>query len=310
MKKTEWLEIKNSLIHFYHKTALYYKNKDSTHVLYKDVYTTLTLKRIAEERLPQLYIRLQDREQAVLEIIEHTNKQMLKNIEKGDISLVKNDLVNIASETLQSPFKSTTMKWEETLENLLDARSKNSKIFKAINLLEDKDRNTAVHSVNVMVLTMEFGKYLKLPNDEVKIYGLSSLFHDLGKTEIPNSILKSKRKLNEREFGIMSSHPIKGFNHLKKIDFRNRNILRGALEHHEKLDGSGYPYGKKSNEISNISRILSIVDIYEAVTSDYRPYRDALEPIKALQMLLREQQDGKIDKEYFEKFSYSLVWNV
>ena len=308
MKESKWLEVKASLIHFYHKTALYYKNKESNYVLYKDVQITLSLQRISEERIPQLFIRMEDREQAVLEIITYSNKKIKAEIKKGDFQLVKKNLVDVTTETLRGPFKSTTRKLDETLETLLDARTKDPKIFKTLLLLEQKDYNTAEHSLNVLILMMEFAKFLNLSNDDVKIYGLSSLFHDLGKTQIPNSILTSNRRLNEREFSLMRSHPIKGFNHLKKLDFRNRQILRGALEHHEKIDGTGYPYGKKSREISEIGKILAIVDIYEAVTSDSRPYRDALEPLKALQVLLREQQDNKVDKEYFEKFAYSLVW--
>lgn len=303
MKK--WIKIRKSVIHHYYKTPLYYKNLNDKFVLYKDKNTSLSLNRINHEQMPTLYISGDDKEQAVLELQEKFNHVMKDNIKNGDIASVKTNLLNIVDETLNDPRSGTLKNMGKTVDIFIDAYSDDSEIFKTLYSLSNKDYTTALHSINVMALTMGLAFFIKYPKYKIKTIGLSALFHDLGKTQIPNSILKANRKLSDHEFDLMRTHPIRGYEMLKKMHFTDPTILRGALEHHEKLDGSGYPYG--ITNISDVGQIMSIVDIYEAVTNDDRPYRDAMEPIHALQILRDEQKKHRINKEYFEKFAYSLI---
>ncbi|MEA1971781.1 MAG: HD domain-containing protein [Candidatus Cloacimonadota bacterium] len=305
MSEKKWIKVRTSVIHLYHKTALYYKNSKDKYILYKDSNTSFSLKRVKEEPHPILYINSGDKEQAILELQDKFNAQIQIDFQKGNIAKVKENFVNIVGETLNEPRAKSLRNLGNTVDLVIEANSQQEDILKTLLSISEKDYTTALHSVNVMALILIFGSYLKFPKDKVKLFGLSSLFHDLGKTQIPNEILTANRRLSDREFSLMRAHPIKGYNLLKKFNFRDKNILRGALEHHEKLDGSGYPYGTKN--ISEIGQIMSIIDIYEAITNDDRPYRNAMEPMKALEILKKEQMNKKINKEFFEKFAYSLL---
>jgi HD-GYP domain-containing protein (c-di-GMP phosphodiesterase class II) len=92
---------------------------------------------------------------------------------------------------------------------------------------------------------------------------------------------------------------------LKRCRFSNPEVKLTALQHHEKLDGSGYPSGL--TQISEIAQIISILDCFEALTNDDRPYRDAMIPYKALDLIQKDVIDGKLDKDIYAKFIYSLL---
>jgi HD-GYP domain-containing protein (c-di-GMP phosphodiesterase class II) len=129
--------------------------------------------------------------------------------------------------------------------------------------------------------------------------------HDVGKTEIPDSILKASRKLSSKEFTVMKRHPKIGEFIIKFKSGIDSGIAQGALEHHEKLDGSGYPRGIK--DISFTGQLLGIIDCYEALTNEERPYRRAKSPLDTLKLIKQDVEAGKFDRQIFEKFCYSLI---
>jgi HD-GYP domain-containing protein (c-di-GMP phosphodiesterase class II) len=157
-----------------------------------------------------------------------------------------------------------------------------------------------------MALTIGYCYYVALSEEETKKLGLAALLHDVGKTEIPSHILKASRRLTDDEFEKVKSHTTLGFEMLSL--YQEKEIKDAALaskEHHEKLDGSGYPEGKKN--ISYTGRVLAIIDCYEAITNDDRPYRTALSPISALELLKKDVDQGKLDAKIFRDFAYSLT---
>ena len=103
----------------------------------------------------------------------------------------------------------------------------------------------------------------------------------------------------------MQAHTTIGFQILKQNTNSLGKARTGCIEHHEKLDGSGYPKG--TGEISECGQILSIIDCYEAITNDDRPYRSAMDPLRALEMMKEETDSGKFNREIFEDFAYSLT---
>ncbi|MPN40731.1 Cyclic di-GMP phosphodiesterase [bioreactor metagenome] len=127
---------------------------------------------------------------------------------------------------------------------------------------------------------------------------IASLIHDIGKIGIPDEILNKKDKLTEEEFSIIKSHTTLGAEILSDVDLINSQILNGPLEHHEKLDGTGYPYGKKDDQISDIGKILSVADIYDALTTE-RPYKKAWNKEDAISFL-RKDQDIKHSKKVID----------
>jgi HD-GYP domain-containing protein (c-di-GMP phosphodiesterase class II) len=156
-----------------------------------------------------------------------------------------------------------------------------------------------------MALTLGFCFYSNISLKETKKLGLSALLHDVGKTEIPLSILKSPRRLTAEEFKIMRSHPTIGHVIIREKNKLGGNVALGALEHHEKLDGSGYPRGTRN--ISYVGQLLGIIDCYEALTNEDRPYRRAKQPLETLKFLKEDVESGKFNRKIFEKFCYSLI---
>jgi len=113
---------------------------------------------------------------------------------------------------------------------------------------------------------------------------LGGLLHDVGKIGIPDEILKKMDKLTREEFQEIYRHPQIGYKIVENVSFHSRDVLKAIIEHHERLDGSGYPLGLRDNEISMIGRIMAVADSFHAMISD-RPYRLALTHEKAFDEL-------------------------
>jgi len=141
-------------------------------------------------------------------------------------------------------------------------------------IVEKRDPYTAGHQRRVSKLAMEIAKDLGLPDKQLEILKFSSLIHDLGKIVIPASILSRPGKLSDIEMEMIKSHPVEAFEILKKNNSMEsyRKII---IQHHERINGSGYPLGIKGDKILIEAKILSVADVVEAMMS-HRPYRPAL----------------------------------
>lgn len=155
-----------------------------------------------------------------------------------------------------------------------------------INLMDIKscDNYTFLHSVNVCVLSIATGVELKLNYDELKELGIGALLHDIGKVLIPPQILQKNSALTDEEYEVIKQHSIFGYNILKTIPQISEKSAMVALCHHERFDGNGYNKGLRQNEIHIYSRIVSVADIFDALTSD-RIYRKKISTIQAIDYL-------------------------
>ncbi|MGD2188045.1 MAG: HD domain-containing protein [Desulfobacterales bacterium] len=305
MLEKNYIAIRNSQINYYKDVGLYYI-EGGTFVLYKPPGKLITELRLNEERHPtQLYIHENDRIAAIKELQKGFNEQIAKSIKTGNVVEVKTTLCSLVEETLSEPRSGTLKALPETVDVLVSGYSQQPEIFKTFASISFKDYTTVIHSVNVMALTLGFCFYSKLSLHETKRLGLSALMHDVGKTEIPDRILKAPRKLTRKEFKIMKRHPKIGEFIIKNKSGIDGGIARGALEHHEKLDGSGYPKGIQ--HISFAGQLLGIIDCYEALTNEERPYRRAKSPLDTLKLIKTDVEAGKFDRKIFEKFCYSLI---
>jgi len=149
--------------------------------------------------------------------------------------------------------------------------------------LKNRDEYTAIHSLNVCIYSISFGRFIGLSEQEINTLGLGALLHDVGKIKVPEHILSKPGKLTNDEFTLMKAHAFLGYELLK-----NNNMPPEALDivlsHHERVGGQGYPNGKREKEISYFARIVAIIDVYDALTSD-KPYNDGLSPRVALNKL-------------------------
>ncbi len=165
--------------------------------------------------------------------------------------------------------------------------------------VEIKDRYTRGHSDLVSRYAVAIAERLDLTDNEVEVIKRGGMLHDVGKIGIDEAILNKDGRLTDEEFDEIKRHPIYGADILAPVGF-----LRGereiVLQHHEKMDGSGYPHGIPGDEISIGARIIAVCDVYEGVTSN-RPYRKPMEPERVVK-ILEEEAGEKLDAEIVAAF--------
>jgi len=170
--------------------------------------------------------------------------------------------------------------------------------------LKNKDEYTAIHSLNVCIFSIAFGRHLGLLDEALSQLGLGALLHDLGKIRVPSEVLNKPGKLTNEEFNLMKKHPVHGGNILTTAKDLSPEVINIALSHHERMNGSGYPHGLRSKEISFFGRIVSIVDIYDATTSN-RVYHSGMHSLDAMTQLYTMRQ-GYLDSQLVEQFIQCL----
>jgi len=178
-------------------------------------------------------------------------------------------------------------------------------LFSLANVVEAKDSYTQGHIERVASLARALGKRMGLSKKEIHALRLGGILHDIGKLAVPESILNKPGPLDPEEWEIMKEHSNVGYNislPLKKNLGRALDIIKN---HHEKLDGSGYPDGLKGDELSMSSRIMAVVDIYDALITN-RPYRKGMRKEKAFEILTNEAEEGKLDKKVVEALIKSV----
>ena len=184
-----------------------------------------------------------------------------------------------------------------------DAVQSSPAIFIGVTRLKSKDETTFVHSVSVSGLMIHFGNYLGLDRGTVDLLGISGLLHDIGKVEIPSSILNKAEGLSASEREIINLHPAFGRDILSRNEQMPAMVLDVCFNHHERMDGGGYPSGRVGNEISLYARIAAICDVYDAVTS-VRPYKKPWTANDALTWMLR--REGHFDTQLLKKFALCI----
>ena len=153
--------------------------------------------------------------------------------------------------------------------------------------VEARDPYTAGHQKRVADLAASIAREMRLSEHQIEGIRMAGTIHDLGKVQVPAEILSKPGKISDLEYGIIKTHPQVGFDLLKGIEFP-WPITKMVLQHHEKMDGSGYPHGLKGNEILLDARILAVADVVEAISS-HRPYRPALGIEKALDQIVQDK---------------------
>lgn len=151
--------------------------------------------------------------------------------------------------------------------------------------LKSYDEYTYHHSLSVAVLAIALGQALKLEEWQLRELGKCAMMHDIGKTAIPIEIINKPTLLNEEEFNIIKRHSPEGYQYLNKFDLNDPVLLSAVLFHHERYDGSGYPYGLRGDKIPLYSRIIAVADVYDALTS-HRSYRVPESPADALEYIM------------------------
>ena len=181
----------------------------------------------------------------------------------------------------QKYFNSINEIAEEILENVL---SKKDVLLSLVDI-KSMDNYTYAHCVNVAVISVILGISLNLSKKKLTYLCIGALIHDIGKSFIPKEILQKQGKLTTEEFEIMKCHSRYGYDLLRKSFNLSSYVKSIVLQHHERFDGLGYPNGLMGSKINYLARIVSIADVYDALTSD-RPYKRSMCPSDAFEYLM------------------------
>jgi len=170
--------------------------------------------------------------------------------------------------------------------------------------VQNTRHNLSQSAVNCLILAVLIGKNLKMPNYQLINLATAALLHDIGMTKIPGAILEKKGELSEKERKVVYTHPIYSYRIITREIGYPEEIGRTVLYHHERWDGKGYPKQLKGKEIPLTSRILSVVDAYEAMVRE-RPYRDSMIGYTAMRQILNDNS-RRFDAEILKVFIKSM----
>ena len=175
-------------------------------------------------------------------------------------------------------------RFSELVRNLIIEINGAEELMSLLSEAYSYDNYIFSHSLNVTLYSLAIGIQLKLPQKELEILGMGAIFHDIGKLKVPLEVLLKPGKLTDVEFLSIRSHAEEGFNILRKTQTIPLLVSHCAFQHHERLNGSGYPRGIKGEDIHYFAKILAVADVYDAVTSN-RVYRKAMLPHEGLEIL-------------------------
>ncbi|MBN4055440.1 HD-GYP domain-containing protein [bacterium AH-315-K03] len=239
-------------------------------------------KRKSRTRYPSPEDSLQEftRAQSIHRSARHLTRSFMDDVRLGQAINIK-EITSTVSECVSSILRSPdAMIW--------------------LSRIRKKDDFTCEHSLNVALLAIAFGRHLGASVEDLNKLGLVGLLHDVGKMRIPNEILSKKSKLDHNEMSIMQTHT----RHGRDILIAHKNIYHGVVDvaysHHETLDGKGYPRQIKASGITDFSRIITLCDTYDSITSDrnYKKGRSSLDALKILYQNKGTKYDDKLVTEF------------
>lgn len=243
----------------------------------------------------QIRIYDQTKNQFVLSSTQVFNAKYNENVE-----VVKDLLHDISSGKNVDTEKVNTVS-----ESIYTRINENRDIVGCISRIQNVDDYTYTHSMNVSLLSMLIGKWLKCDAARIKQLVQAGLLHDIGKSKIDPQILNKPGRLTSEEFDEMKKHSIYGYRIVSEIPDVDEDVRLGILMHHEREDGSGYPMGIKGHKIHDISKIIAVADIYDAMTSN-RTYRQKGSPFDVFDYM-EHQTFGILDPRVVNAFLNNIA---
>ncbi len=198
---------------------------------------------------------------------------------------------------------------QDTVEPLYEAILNDESFTRKMWQIHSYDDYTFDHSVRVSMISGLLAKWCKLDLKGIKDAALAGLLHDIGKCNIPDNILNKPGPLNFEEFKVIKTHATLGYILIKDIPNINYDVMLGVLQHHERVDGTGYPNGITGNQMSYIAKIVSVADVYCAMTAD-RVYKPAMHPFEVASFILEKcysSLDFSMSKTFLSNISHFYI---
>jgi HD-GYP domain-containing protein (c-di-GMP phosphodiesterase class II) len=212
-----------------------------------------------------------------------------------------------ASETIRKLFNASNLTTHTLSASAISALAgeitssviRNEYAITILTRIRDRSAYQWEHAINCAVIICGFGLYLGLKKETVEQMTLGALVHDAGVAKVSRAILDKAGPLTENEMGVVKKHVVWGIELCKRDGFDSPIIIDMIANHHERLDGSGYPRGVKGDKLSKLAKITAIVDVYDAMTGD-RPYKKGEHPLKVFRFLMSQQ--NQFDQELVQQF--------
>lgn len=243
--------------------------------------TKRMLKRLVQQGITYVYIKDKLTEDIII------NPPIPDELRIEAVQMVKSSFAEIQKQDLTKNsflLDKTSYKMADMVSNIINHVKNRDEVISILSDILISDDYVFSHSINVTVYSLALASELGLPSRKIEDIGLGAMLHDVGKVFLPESILNKTDKLSKHEFEIIKTHSEEGFNFLRKSSNVPLLVAHCAFQHHERLDGSGYPRGLKSKDIHPYGKLLGVADVFDAVTSN-RVYRDAMLPHQGLEIL-------------------------
>lgn len=301
----DFIQVKESQVHYYRAVPLYCRADSGDYVLYKPKGQRINFTKDARTRPAQTYIHKRDKQTAVTELQKSFNTHLKQCLNPKDLTKVKSILCEIVTEAMAEPSDSSLKELPETIDIVFEGYGNNAQLLKKLADTSSRDRSTMDHAVNTMAITMLYASHCQLSQDETRRLSLIALLHDIGKTKLDSNIVITNRRLTDKEFEEYKTHSAIGHDIIKETGSYDFSIARAILEHHERLDGSGYPRG-----IAHLcfeAQLIGLIDSYEYLTFREKVHRKIKSPFDTLSLIKNEVVlEGKFDKTIFKELCTCL----
>lgn len=190
---------------------------------------------------------------------------------------------------------------QTVITDMTESVFRNQDALPSLSRLKRFDEYTFYHSVNTALLAMSLGRSLGFDRSMIHLAGVGTLLHDIGKMKVPLEILNKPGRFEPHEMEIVKQHVLRGVEVLSNTTGLGETYIQPALEHHERVNGDGYPHRRAHQDISQVGLITAVVDIYDAMTSD-RVYHKGKPAHEVLQLLYRLSLEGHLDPTLVQRF--------
>lgn len=257
-----------------------------------------------DKQLPQAQTASTDAPvSAVAKLSRYQYQKVSQPLEMARAKRIYNDALNLQKkilEQLENGQKINQSDVNLVCDDLLDSIFRNPNALSCLTQIREKDLYLLEHSLNVSILTAVFTRFLNKDESEVERIAQAAFLHDVGKIKIPDEVLHKPSRLTPEEFSVIQKHVEYGVNLLKLHTSLSDDTINIIAQHHEKIGGGGYPLGIKGSAISEASRIVSIADIFDALTAE-RVYKKGMTAAQAFKIMLKMTEDA-LDKTLVNQF--------
>ncbi|MCG8636225.1 MAG: HD domain-containing protein [Desulfobacterales bacterium] len=302
---SEYFRVRQSQVQFFKTVPLYYQSNDGEFILYKKTGKELGSERTDQTRYPQLYFDGRDKEKALKELTKGLNIEFAKQVAEGGLVQIKKALGNIVREALTPGQASVMLALPETIDILFKNLDRDHSTMDYLSKISSASDMVIEHTVNVTALTLQYCFRMGLPDKEASNLALCALLHDVGTSTLDASLLETKKRLTDKQFKQYQAHSEAGHDMIILNSDFNIAVANVALEHHERLDKSGYPNG--TNILCRESQLIGFIDCYEALTYHEKAFRKAKKPFDTLKLIKNEVIAGKFSPRIFKEFTSCLI---